>query len=121
MEAKETDSQITFIAGDIDPSCSQKFAEFSNWYSCKIIMDGTTRLAYSRISSINFFASGIPWNSSEHWFQAQKYINNPDYQEKIRLASTPGESCEMGRTREVPLRSDWETVRCLFFFAYCGD
>jgi ribA/ribD-fused uncharacterized protein len=47
----------------------------------------------------------------EHYFQAQKFPSQPDYQEKIRRARSPKVAKTMGRSREVPLRSDWEAIK----------
>ena len=45
-------------------------------------------------------------------------------EEKIRLASTPGESKKLGQSRKVTLRADWEQVppvlRCIRL-CVCGS
>lgn len=53
---------------------------------------------------------GREWPTSEHFFQAQKFEGQP-YEEEIRLARTPGLAARLGRSRAVPLRSDWEGVK----------
>ena len=53
------------------------------------------------------------WKSSEHYFQAQKFIGTP-YEELIRVrADTPRNAFEMARlpSRMQWLRSDWEKVK----------
>lgn len=63
------------------------YFEFSNFYHDKqmIIIDG------------------IPWQSSEHYYQAQKFINHPDYLDLIKNADTPNKSkivaCQKKATR----------------------
>jgi N-glycosidase YbiA len=53
---------------------------------------------------------GIYWPTVEHYFQAQKF---PDTEQArlIQRARTPGQAKELGRSRDVPLRSDWEQVK----------
>lgn len=50
------------------------------------------------------------WPTAEHYFQAQKFPGT-DYEEKIRLADSPMIAKNLGQTRKVTLRSDWETVK----------
>jgi N-glycosidase YbiA len=67
------------------------------------------------------------WNTTEHYFQAQKFINTP-YLEQIRSVNTPNDAAKMGRSlekvlylgepqertfrkRTLPLRPDWESVK----------
>jgi N-glycosidase YbiA len=50
------------------------------------------------------------WYTSEHYFQAQKFVGTPDL-EAIRLVKTPKDAAKMGRERKRPLRLDWETVK----------
>jgi len=70
--------------------------------------------AYREFS--NFFPSafdldGKRWPTVEHYFQAQKFTANPEYQEEIRVAKTPEKAKTLGATREKPIRADWDTVR----------
>ena len=63
----------------------------------------------------NFSAHGLNlgqawWRTSEHYFQAQKFIGTP-HVEQIRLVLTPKDVARMGRERDRPLRSDWEQVK----------
>jgi ribA/ribD-fused uncharacterized protein len=53
---------------------------------------------------------GKIWATSEHYFQAQKFLGTV-YEEEIRQAKTPGEAARLGRDRTKPLRSDWEIVK----------
>ncbi|WP_460271873.1 NADAR family protein, partial [Clostridium sp. CTA-19] len=59
----------------------------------------------------NFFRHGFKfvgkyWMTSEHYFQAQKFIGT-EYEEQVRMSSTPMEAANMGRDRSKPLRKDW--------------
>lgn len=53
---------------------------------------------------------GKDWPTSEHYYQAQKYLD-PQLQERVRLASGPGQAALIGRDRDLPLREDWDEVK----------
>jgi len=53
---------------------------------------------------------GRVWPTSEHYFQAQKFAGT-EHEEAVRSAKSPMIAARMGRSRERPLRSDWETVK----------
>lgn len=53
---------------------------------------------------------GVWWRTVEHYFQAQKF-NDSEYKERIRESQTAKQAAELGRSRKVPIRSDWETVK----------
>ncbi|GHU38248.1 swarming motility protein [Bacilli bacterium] len=53
---------------------------------------------------------GKIWKTSEHYFQAKKF-SNLDYQEKIRLSSTPMQAANLGRGREYPIVDNWEDIK----------
>ena len=50
------------------------------------------------------------WATSEHYFQAQKFLV-PQIQEKIRRIVSPMDAALEGRNRQNPLRPDWEEVK----------
>lgn len=54
----------------------------------------------------------ITYQTSEHFFQSQKYAGT-DIETQIKNCKTPGEAARMGRDRNhpVPLRRDWEKVK----------
>ena len=63
----------------------------------------------------NFSAHGFNldnryWPTVEHYFQAQKFSGS-DQEERIRVSRTPKEAKNLGKTRKLPLRSDWEDVK----------
>ncbi len=63
----------------------------------------------------NFSRHGISMEDDwyptvEHYFQAQKFAGTP-YAEQIQRAATPKQAAELGRSRSVPLRADWESVK----------
>lgn len=50
------------------------------------------------------------WPTPEHYFQAQKF-SGTEHEETVRLAKSPMVAARMGRSRERPLRPDWESVK----------
>lgn len=75
------------------------FDEFAEPYGC-----------FSNFSPHGFELDGLWWATSEHFFQAQKFVGT-SHLEEIRLAPTPADAARMGRERTRPLRSDWEAVK----------
>ncbi len=69
-----------------------EFGCFSNFYRASINLDGKT------------------WPTTEHYFQAQKFPGTALIGQ-IRRAATPSEAARLGRSREHPLRGDWEKVK----------
>jgi ribA/ribD-fused uncharacterized protein len=53
---------------------------------------------------------GQRWRTSEHYFQAQKFAGT-DHEEKVRRAKSPRIAARLGRSRQVPMRPDWEEVK----------
>jgi ribA/ribD-fused uncharacterized protein len=84
--------------------------------------------AEAKIETINFYSvseaygcfsnfaphpirlAGKTWPTSEHYFQARKFIGTPD-EEEVRQAKSPMIAARMGRSRKRPLRKDWESVK----------
>jgi N-glycosidase YbiA len=65
---------------------------------------------FSNFSPHPIELKGKVWPTTEHYFQAQKFVDT-DHEEAIRLAKSPMIAARMGRSRERPLRADWETVK----------
>jgi ribA/ribD-fused uncharacterized protein len=65
---------------------------------------------FSNFSAHGFELDGKYWTTSEHYFQAQKFIGT-EWVNKVREARTPKQAAEMGRRRDLPLRRDWEKVK----------
>jgi ribA/ribD-fused uncharacterized protein len=65
---------------------------------------------FSNFSPHGFVLDDLYWFTSEHYFQAQKFIDTP-HAEQIRLVKTPKDAAKMGRERTRPLRPDWEQVK----------
>lgn len=76
-----------------------RFSGLSGAYGC-----------FSNFAPYPITLKGKEWPTNEHFFQAQKFAGTP-HEETIRLANTPKQAANMGRSRERPLRADWERVK----------
>lgn len=65
---------------------------------------------FSNFSKHGLELDGKYWPTSEHYFQAQKFVGSI-YEEEIRLVESPMDAANMGRDRDKPLRPDWEEVK----------
>lgn len=65
---------------------------------------------FSNFSAHGFILDELYWITSEHYFQAQKFVGTP-YLDKVRQTKTPKDAANMGRDRALPLRSDWIQVK----------
>jgi ribA/ribD-fused uncharacterized protein len=66
--------------------------------------------AFSNFSAHGFELDSKYWKTSEHYFQAMKFVGT-EYADKVREARSPKEAAELGRRRDFPLRKDWEKVK----------
>lgn len=72
-----------------------------------------TKTAYgcfSNFAPYPFELGGRVWPTTEHYFQAQKFAGT-EHEEAIRMVRSPMKAARMGRSRQRPLRSDWEQVK----------
>jgi hypothetical protein len=65
---------------------------------------------FSNFSAHGFMLDELYWATSEHYFQAQKFVDTL-YLEKVRQTKTPKDAANMGRNRSLPLCSGWEQVK----------
>jgi len=65
---------------------------------------------FSNFSRHTIVLKGKKWPTTEHYFQAQKFAGS-EHEDEVRKCKTPGESARMGRSRKLPLRRDWESVK----------
>ena len=70
---------------------------------------------FSNFSRHGITVDDLWWPTVEHYFQAQKF-EDKDYQERIRMADTPKQAAELGRSRKIPIRQDWEGVKEVIMF-----
>ncbi len=66
--------------------------------------------AFSNFAPYPFTLKGRRWPTSEHYFQAQKFAGT-DHEEEVRRAGSPMIAARLGRSRQRPLRRDWEKVK----------
>lgn len=64
---------------------------------------------FSNFSAHIVTLKGKQWPTVEHYFQAQKFAGT-EHEESVRQAKSPMIAARMGRSRQRPLRADWETV-----------
>ena len=65
---------------------------------------------FSNFSKHSFVIDGQPWQTIEHYFQAQKFKGLPREHE-IQVAPDPMTAKRLGNARTTPIRSDWEAVK----------
>jgi ribA/ribD-fused uncharacterized protein len=65
---------------------------------------------FSNFSAHAFELDGQWWPTSEHYFQAHKFLD-PEHTEAVRVAKSPMDAANMGRSRSRPVRPDWESVK----------
>ena len=73
-------------------SVNEKYGEFSNFAEYPIKIKGKI------------------WKTTEHYFQAQKF-EDKSYQEKIRKALNPMKAAQLGRSRKVTIRKNWDNIK----------
>lgn len=73
-------------------STKNKWGEFSNFALYEIKLEGKK------------------WPTSEHYFQAQKF-ENKEYIEKIRKCKSPMKAAELGRSRRMKIKKNWEKIK----------
>jgi len=71
---------------------NQKWGEFSNFALYEITIGNKI------------------WPTSEHFFQAQKFEDKA-YQEKIRKSKSPMKAAELGRSRKVKIKKNWDNIK----------
>ncbi len=65
---------------------------------------------FSNFAAFPIALKGRTWRTSEHYFQAQKFVGT-EHEEAIRQQPSPMIAARMGRSRKRPLRADWEQVK----------
>lgn len=65
---------------------------------------------FSNFAHYPFIVDGVTWHTSEHYFQAHKFLDQ-EYFDKIRMAESPMKAANLGRSRKVNIRDDWENVK----------
>lgn len=67
---------------------------------------------FSNFSAHGFELENHYWQTSEHYFQAQKFKTTSlnDFHD-VRRAKSPMQAARRGRERKRPLRKDWESIK----------
>jgi N-glycosidase YbiA len=65
---------------------------------------------FSNFSHHSFELDGHTWLTSEHYFQAQKFVGTEHYGD-VKRARSASDAAKIGRERGRPLRADWEAVK----------
>jgi N-glycosidase YbiA len=65
---------------------------------------------FSNFAAFPFKLKGKMWKTTEHYFQAQKFADT-EHEEELRLVASPMVVARMGRSRQRPLRKDWEVAK----------
>ena len=73
-------------------SVKDKYGEFSNFALYPIKLKGKV------------------WQTSEHYFQGQKFEGTP-HENIIRKAPNPMKAAQLGRTRKVKIRKNWNNIK----------
>jgi ribA/ribD-fused uncharacterized protein len=71
---------------------SKPFYCGSNFYPAPIKLDGKV------------------WATTEHYFQAMKFLDQGS-QDLVRIQPSPDHAAKVGRSKDMPLRRDWESAR----------
>ena len=93
-----------------DPNYKVIFMKIINFYSTKAEYG-----CFSNFSRHPIELKGETWETTEHYFQAQKFAGT-HHESMVRKAKGPKAAAEMGRQRERPLREDWEKVKDRIMF-----
>ena len=88
LSARHTSNKIKFY------NRGEPYYEFTNFYPCTVIIDG------------------ISWPTTEHYFQAQKFVGTP-YLKKIRKLPNARDAFQLSRDPHVAIwqRPDWDSVK----------
>ncbi|MFN9717518.1 MAG: NADAR family protein [Planctomycetota bacterium] len=54
---------------------------------------------------------GVTWPTSEHFYQASKFVDDPAWSDSIRAVTRPFDAWRMGRHPDHCCRSDWNQIR----------
>ena len=53
---------------------------------------------------------GKIWPTTEHYFQAQKFVGK-SHEEKIRKAKSPMQAAQLGRNRKIKIKKNWDNIK----------
>ena len=77
------------------------FRKISDPYGC-----------FSNFSRHPVLIDGLEWRTTEHYFQASKFLGTDnEHALAIRAVASPAAAARMGRSRSHPIRPDWEATK----------
>lgn len=79
-------------------------AQMAGPASSALGMQGPGGLAYADLTVSD-------WPTVEHYYQAMKFPQDPEWQMAIRTAPTPGRAKKMGLDPAHPIRADWDSIK----------
>jgi N-glycosidase YbiA len=65
---------------------------------------------FSNFSGFGFELDGNKWKTMEHYFQAMKFEGTEQF-ERILNSGSPKQAKDLGQTRAIPIRGDWDQVK----------
>lgn len=65
---------------------------------------------FSNFAKFPVSLKGLVWPTTEHYFQAQKFVGT-EFEEMVRCANSAAEAAQMGRDRSLPRRADWQEMK----------
>ena len=65
---------------------------------------------FSNFSNYGVEIDGFYWPTIEHYFQAAKFFGTEQY-EKIKKAYSPKQAKDLGQSRAIAIRPDWDLVK----------
>lgn len=78
--------------------------------SIRFYRTGDAFREFSNFAAFPFELDGKEWRTTEHYFQAQKFVGT-EFEEEIRQIASPMIAARAGRDRKKPLRPDWEKAK----------
>jgi N-glycosidase YbiA len=66
--------------------------------------------SFSNFAPYPITLDGVVWPTTEHYFQAQKFLD-PAIQAQFLVPLSAMDAAKRGRDRNLPLRHDWETIK----------
>lgn len=68
---------------------------------------------FSNFAPYGFTFRGVRWPTVEHFYQAAKFDGEKfaDYREHIRTTRSPSNAKNLGESKQLPIREEWEDIK----------
>lgn len=66
---------------------------------------------FTNFAAYQIHVDGLDWPTSEHYFQAQKFVDDPQLQLDISRLATPRQAFDFSRQHSNAVRLDWAAVK----------